>query len=129
MIGRIELVTPGQRNLLREISGFSPNEIRQEAGQLATNYFGRFLSGMTNGAGDQQMSQLNRDMAQVNAGQKPLAAYVSVPRTYQTYLDLGRFRNALILDEARVHPTEGLTNFIATYRLQAWHPVEPAPHP
>jgi hypothetical protein len=129
MVGRIELVTPGQRDLLREISGFSTNEIRLEVLQLYTNYFGRFLSGMTNQASEQQMSQLNRDMAQVNAGQKPLASFVSIPRTYQTYLDLGRFRNALILDEAGSHPTEGLTNFIATYRLQAWHPVEPAPHP
>ena len=48
----------------------------------------------------------------------------AVPKTYQTYLDLGRFRNALILDAAMAHPTEGLTNFIATYRLQAYRPVE-----
>jgi hypothetical protein len=63
----------------------------------------------------------------VNAGQKPLASYVTIPRTYQTYLELGRFRNALILDEAETHPTEGLTNFIAAYRLQAWHPVKTSP--
>jgi hypothetical protein len=58
------------------------------------------------------------------SGGKPLAASISVPKTYQTYLDLGRFRNALILDEAQRRATEGLTNFIATYRLAAYQPLE-----
>ncbi len=38
--------------------------------------------------------------------QKHLSDYVSVPKTYRTYLDLGRFRNALALDEAKRHPTK-----------------------
>jgi hypothetical protein len=99
MVGRIELVTPSQRKILREISGFSTYEILQDA------------------------VQLHREMAQVNAGQKALSSVVSVPKTYQTYLNLGRFRNALVLETLRGHPTEGLTNFIATYRLQAYQPA------
>jgi hypothetical protein len=128
MIGRIELVTPGQRNLLREISRFSTNEIRQDVGQLFTNYYGRLISGTGNRPGGKNLGQLNPELTQVNAGQIPLASFVSIPKTYKTYLELGRFRNALILDEAKDHPTEGLTNFIATYRLQAYRPVEPPPH-
>jgi len=135
MVGRIELVTPGQRNLLRQIAGFSTNEISRGVGQLYTNYFGRLFPGMINKSSDadpvqlsRQMEQGSRDVAPVYAGLKPLASFADVPKTYQTYLDLGRFRNALILDEAKAHPTEGLTNFIATYRLQASRPVEvPAP--
>ena len=124
MVGRIELVTPGQRNLLRQIAGFSTNEIRQGVGELFTNYYGHFFPGALAKSGDQDPGQLSRviaqrdrDMAQVNAGLKPLASFAAVPKTYQTYLDLGRFRNALILDEAKTHPTEGLANFIETYRL------------
>jgi hypothetical protein len=44
------------------------------------------------------------------------------PETYQTYLDLGRFRNALVLDEERKWPTPGLANFMATYHLQPFTP-------
>ena len=35
------------------------------------------------------------------------------------YLDLGRFRNALLLDEAEHHPTESLRQFIQNYDLEA----------
>ena len=45
-----------------------------------------------------------------------------MPRTYQTYLDLGRFRNALVLEAARDNSMSGFTNFIATYRLGAYRP-------
>ena len=61
---------------------------------------------------------------QVASGNKPLSSAISVPATYQAYLDLGRFRNALILDQAKCRPTVGLTNFIATYRLQPFKPVD-----
>ena len=128
MIGRIELVTPGQRNLLQAISRFSTNEIRQDVGQLFTNYYGRLISGTGNSPGGRNQGQSSPELAQVNAGQIPLASFVSIPKTYKTYLELGRFRNALILDQAKDHPTEGLTNFIATYRLQAYRPVETPPH-
>jgi len=128
MVGRIELVTPGQRNLLREISGFSTNEISQDVFQLCTNYYGRFFSGMTNQPSAQQIREFNRDMAQVNAGQKPLAFFCLRSADVSNVFGSGRFRNALILDEAKAHPTEGLTNFIATYRLQAWHPVQTPSH-
>jgi hypothetical protein len=127
MVGRIELVTSRQRNILREISGFSTNEIRQGVLQLYTNYFGRLMFGTVNRTNAQYMAQLNRDMAELYSGEKPLASFISIPKTYQTYLDLGRFRNALVLDAAKACPTEGLTNFIATYRLQAYHPAPTPP--
>ena len=112
MVGRIELVTPDQRKSLKEIAGFSAAEILGQAGRMQTN----FCAALT-GRNLQVWEQLN-------TGGKLLADFISVPQTYQTYLDLGRFRNALILDEARRHRSAGLTNFISTYRLQAYRPLE-----
>jgi hypothetical protein len=39
-------------------------------------------------------------------------------------LELGQFRNALILDEAGKRPTPGLDRFISTYRLEGYKPSE-----
>ena len=127
MVGRIELVTPRQRQDLSAISRFSTNQIQQEFSRFYISYIGRLISAVTNQASEQEMSELNKKMAQVDAGQKPLASFVSIPKTYQTYLDLGRFRNALVLEAAKAHPTKGLTGFIAAYRLQAYQPVETLP--
>jgi hypothetical protein len=43
---------------------------------------------------------------------------VKIPPDFQTYLDLGRFRNALVVHEEQVRPTPNLTKFIETYSLQ-----------
>jgi hypothetical protein len=121
MVGRIELVTPEQRNILKYLENFSAQETRQDQGRLLTNYYAKFFPNVlsTNKPiGD--MQQLNKDLAQMYSGQKRLADFISVPSTYRAYLALGRFRNALVLDEAKSRPTEGLTNFIAGYRLQGY---------
>ncbi|HEY2082433.1 MAG TPA: hypothetical protein VGI88_06570 [Verrucomicrobiae bacterium] len=111
MVGRIELVTPEQRNNLRELGRFSFTRVKSDAVDMQLLF----------------SNALRRDngatWTQLTSGRTPLSATISVPKTYQTYLDLGRFRNALILDEAAHHPTPSLTNFIATYRLQAFKPV------
>jgi hypothetical protein len=127
MVGRIELVTPRQRQDLSAISRFSTNLVQQEFTRFYSSYIGRLVSAATNQVTEREIDKINKEMAQVDAGQKPLASFVSIPKTYQTYLDLGRFRNALILEQAKEHPTQGLNNFIATYRLQAYQPVEILP--
>lgn len=125
MVGRIELVTPEQRSRLQQISKLSKPQIFAEAGQMLTNYYGKItfnsMFGATNRPSQSVMQQLHQDMAQVNAGQKTLASFIPVPEGYQTYLDLGRFRNALILEDARRHPS--LTNFITQYHLEAYQPT------
>jgi hypothetical protein len=51
-------------------------------------------------------------------GQKSLLDMkLEMPRDYHAYLSLGRFRNALILDEMDRRPTEALKAFIANYGL------------
>jgi hypothetical protein len=127
MVGRIELVTPEQRADLRQLSNFTPQQIEQDRGQLWTNFYARITDNFSTHRPPTAMRRINRELAQVDAGQIKLASFISVPQSYQLYLELGRFRNALILDEAKSHPTAGLTNFIAAYRLQAYTPVEIPP--
>jgi hypothetical protein len=112
MVGRVELVTPEQRDYLRQIAQISTNVIAEDATHLHANYYGRAAT---------NANELNR----VNAGSESLRTYgVSVPRSYQLYLALGRFRNALILEEARKRPAPGLNSFISTYRLEGYKMVE-----
>ncbi len=48
-----------------------------------------------------------------------------IPQDYQTYLDLGRFRNALVLHEQACYPTPALNQFIAGYCLEQFQPPIP----
>ena len=111
MVGRIELVTPEQRNLLHQIDNFTSAKIQLDAANMRVN-FNRALMGN------------NKAFVTLDSGKGHLSSVMFVPKTYQAYLDLGRFRNALILDEAAHHPTTGVTNFIATYSLQGYKPAE-----
>lgn len=86
MVGRIELVTPGQRAILQQLAGLSTDTINRQVAQF-------------------QMQVQSH-------------APISVPASYQLYLDLGRFKNALILDEEKRRPTAGLADFIGSYYLQ-----------
>jgi hypothetical protein len=129
MVGRIELVTPEERAELQALSAFRSQQIKQDAAQLWTNFYDKITYHFsTNRPPSQLMQQVNLELAEVDAGQKALNSFITVPKTYATYLDLGRFRNALILEQAERRPTEGLTNFIAAYRLEAYQPPETPPH-
>lgn len=126
MVGRIELVTSEQRNSLRQIAQFSTNNIAADATRLMAS----FASRMTNQTSLRATSHSGNGMEptalnEVFAGTRSLKAYgVSVPESYRLYLALGRFRNALILEEARNCPTPGLAGFISTYRLEGYRPLE-----
>ncbi len=109
MVGRIELVTPADRAKLGQIAAFSPAEIRAQSTQFIKDGL-----------------EHNQDFRSVYNGEKPLSSIVSVPESYQTYLDLGRFRNALLLDEEKKRPTPGLSEFIGDYGLQGFQ-VSPQP--
>jgi hypothetical protein len=51
---------------------------------------------------------------------------VDVPEHFQTFLDLGRFRNALVLTEQRRRPCPALDHFISLYGLEEFQWEEPA---
>jgi len=101
MIGRIELISPQQRAGLKKLSemeisgsGWIYQIYQSKNAQNAQ----KFLSG-------------HSDFGDLG---------VAIPADYQAYLDLGRFRNALILDAQRRHPTRALGLFIATYELESF---------
>ncbi|HSY42627.1 MAG TPA: hypothetical protein VK811_01875 [Candidatus Acidoferrum sp.] len=103
MVGRIELVTPSDRKALQELAGFSPAAIQDQAQEF-------FKSGL----------QHYQEFRDVYAGKRTLASVASVPESYQIYVSLGRFRNALLLDEEKKRPTPGLASFIAAYGLSSY---------
>src|SRR5204863_370802 len=64
-------------------------------------------------------------LRQGSSGRQSLEEYgISVPRSYQLYLALGRFRNALLLDEVARRPTPTLEAFIYAHGLQGYRPAE-----
>jgi hypothetical protein len=113
MVGRIEVVTPEMRRRLSEISALSVAQVSEDARRF-----------MTDVNSNNNREAINREWSALAAGRKSLAEFTSIPKSYQTYLDMGRFRNALVLEEAKKNPTPGLTNFISTYRLEAYKPIE-----
>ncbi len=110
MIGRIEIVTPRQRQLLAKIAaGPAPDPkilFPYNTDPAARDAF--FKSPET-------MKIWNAVMA----GKEPYAALgFPVPELYTDYLQLGRFRNALLLDEQKHSPTPALAAFISNCGLR-----------
>lgn len=109
MVGRIELVTPEQRGLLANIA----------AGPAPDSWLGfrDALEAATIRAGN------NRAWNAVMTGQESFAQIAfPVPELYRDYLRLGRFRNALVLDEERRRATPQLAKFIKNFGLEGYAP-------
>ncbi len=109
MIGRIELVTPAQRQLLHRIAeGPAPepwSDLRQPTDALTWQ------------AGK------NREFSELLSGKRTFAQIgVQLPPVYQAYLDLGRFRNALVLHEQKHNPSRGIGEFIRKLGLEGCRP-------
>ena len=113
MVGRIELVTPRHRELLGKISAgpvSTPEWVRAAREQL----------------GPREQDQYYREDWYLHVDTNPTAKTLlaSMPSDYRAYLQLGRFRNALLLDEAKRRPTAALAAFIQRYQLEA-HEFKP----
>jgi hypothetical protein len=105
MIGRVELVTPKQRALLKKIGSGAVSKI---------NWFYESLQGK---------STRNEMMAQLWEGKARFQDLdIPVPPDYRSYIDLGRFRNALILDEHTRRPNSGIGRFVEAYNLEYYTP-------
>ena len=110
MVGRIELVTPRQRALLKDIG----------TGKVSkTNWIYEKLEGRSD------RNELFSELWEGKARFEDLA--ISLPPDYQSYVDLGRFRNALILDERTRNPASGIGRFADAYRLDYYTPEESQP--
>jgi hypothetical protein len=100
MVGRIELISPEQREGLAKLaSGPKTNANWLQQVYVSPNA-NRFFEGRA-------------DFGDLG---------VKIPPDYQTYLDLGRFRNALVIDAEHKQPTETLRTFIDTYGLWLFRP-------
>lgn len=107
MVGRVELVTPRHRELLLRLS------------TLPVGDLGWFFRAV----GDGDDSQ--RTYADLWSGKLRLSqTAIKPPEDYKTYLALGRFRNALVLDAAGREGWEGLAGFVETYGLRYFTPDE-----
>lgn len=107
MVGRIELVTPEQRQLLRTIS----------RGPVSNP---QWVFQALNAIGGQREDIYREDWyRRIMDGKQALTSlHIDIPADYRAYLDLGRFRNALILDEQVQRPSANLQRFIEAYDLQ-----------
>ena len=106
MVARIELVTPRQRALLARLA---------ESEVVGTGWFH-----------DQTRAQLEEDpdaffrlWERVVSGRSSLVDEgFELPACYRSYLALGRFRDALVLDELDRRPTERLAEFARVYAIE-----------
>jgi hypothetical protein len=108
MVGRVEIITPEQRERLSRIDAGPVSDV--------TWFY-------------DESDRANRDTAAYKAiweGKAGLSdAKLSVPPDYQHYVDLGRFRNALILDALKTgRNAEGLEEFASEYGLSYYAPEE-----
>ncbi|MBV8878476.1 MAG: hypothetical protein JO332_00795 [Planctomycetaceae bacterium] len=103
MIGRLELITPLQRACLKRLhASKSPSSgWYQEWAAKNPDAWKRY--------------QQKREEGNYHALREEK---IEIPDDYRAYLELGRFRNAIVLEELRTNPTDGLRNFIEAYDLQ-----------
>ncbi len=98
MVGRIELVSPEQRETLDRLSRMPISDPAWMSEIQSSEGANKFFSG-------------HSDFGDLG---------VRIPDDYQAYLDLGRFRNALVLERQRRQPSESLAKFINSYDLQSF---------
>jgi hypothetical protein len=115
MVGRIELISDTQKQALARLAaGPAPDlgSVKNAAMKvLSTTRFS------------------NADQEAYYTGRKPLRDLgIPIPPLVQDYLDLGRFRDVLVLREQRLHPTDALAQFIKENSIGAMAMVnEPSP--
>lgn len=115
LMGRIELVSPAQRQAIRRIA----------AGPVSdSDWWDRFMREKVFTIVDQKTvwrpggEAIHQRIFGVNAGRERgllVELGFQVPDDYRAYLALGRFRDALLLDEQRRRPDPELATFIGNY--------------
>jgi hypothetical protein len=110
MVGRIEIVTPEQRALLAKIAAGPAEELWKMRGVTAEAEFFK------------DPENLRRWNA-VMVGRAPIRElHLPIPEIYADYLKLGRFRNALLLDEEKRRPTPALSAYIKENGFEGYRP-------
>ncbi len=110
MIGRIEIVTPEQRTLLRKIAAgpaSKPNWTEAAMKAIGAQPTETFGNDAFTAALDNKRSLLE-------------GLSVNVPDDYRAFLAMGRFRMALVNDESKRRPSKDLNAFIDAYGLREY---------
>jgi hypothetical protein len=112
MVGRIELVSDEQKQALKELASFSEASIEDEKSKFWEEFYTRYSQTVNSPA-----------RAGVFEGKERLEALgFQVPKGYALYLGMGRFRNALLLDQQKNHPSKSLAHFISAHDLTGHAP-------
>ena len=96
MVARVELISPIQQAILHRLSETAVSNPRWVSEVLDSSDMRQFAEG-------------RGDLGHLRG---------KVPADYQMYLELGRFRNALVVAEEKRRPNSSLTKFIDTYGLE-----------
>jgi hypothetical protein len=111
MVGRIELISPRQRQLLAAINKVSPADIQKAATEMHTRLIKKLYP--------ENLAQNTRTATNIDLvfkGRKALSDVGVEPvPIYKNYLELGRFRHTLVKHSAPNSP--GLTAFAEAFRL------------
>ena len=103
MVGRIELVTPEQRELLERIGNVPGHDQ-----QWFTSHYNKMPTK------DRAIAR-----AELLSGKKTLEDYgFKVPSSCKDYMAIGRFRDALVINELRRNGNESLASFARTYGIR-----------
>lgn len=103
MVGRIELITDRHRRLLEQINNASisePSWFFDRFNQLDPETRNRVYNSLADGS--KQVTDFDFD----------------VPEDFRAYLQLGRFREALVAEAARVEDATGLQKFLHNYGIE-----------
>lgn len=104
MIGRIELVSDRQRELLNRFGIAKASD---------TTWFFNAYQNMSS----EQRGKINN--AAYHESKERLSDFgIKMPDDYSNFLALGRFREALILEKLRTNPSENLRSFVYNYQLR-----------
>ena len=102
MVGRVELISDQQRTVLQKLA----------------------QSEISNGEWLAKIPQFSPQLERLLAGHTDISDLgVTIPPDFQRYMELGRFRNALLADEAERTQSKNLRKFIevnhlAPFRIQ-----------
>ena len=104
MVGRLELISDEQRALVNKLAAADISD-------------GHWVDSIPESPARERFFAGRSDCGDLG---------VPIPADYQMYLDLGRFRNALVVQEERVRPSKSLTTFINNYQLHPFRIMDNA---
>lgn len=120
MMGRIELISPAQRKAIARIAQGPASDTAWWDRYMDEKVFTIVGEKMIWRPGGEAIHQRIHGYGGQSEQKRGMLAELGMPMPddYRAYLALGRFRDALLLDEQRQRPTPALEKFIDTYWVE-----------